>query len=147
MKILYIPVTKKIKEKNFKNYFVCFLYDYSYDFRTHSSFFAYMIHVYFTCDFFFPSTVTGGHDSETTFWAQDTSRNLNKEGKNPMKQSLLGKYGKTMKKKIRIMMMLIVMLILVILESNLTAMFGDFDSQISESDRQVSNSDSHVRQF
>ena len=27
MKILYIPVTKKIKEKNFKNYFVCFLYD------------------------------------------------------------------------------------------------------------------------
>ena len=27
MKILYIPVTKKIKEKNFKNYFKCFLYD------------------------------------------------------------------------------------------------------------------------
>ena len=27
MKILYIPVTKKIKEKNFKNYLKCFLYD------------------------------------------------------------------------------------------------------------------------
>ena len=27
MKILYIPVTKKIKEKNFKNYLICFLYD------------------------------------------------------------------------------------------------------------------------
>ena len=27
MKILYIPVTKKIKEKNFMNYFKCFLYD------------------------------------------------------------------------------------------------------------------------
>ena len=27
MKILYIPVTKKIKEKNFKNYIKCFLYD------------------------------------------------------------------------------------------------------------------------
>ena len=27
MKILYIPVTKKIKEKNFKNYFKCFLFD------------------------------------------------------------------------------------------------------------------------
>ena len=27
MKILYIPVTKKITEKNFKNYFKCFLYD------------------------------------------------------------------------------------------------------------------------
>ena len=26
-KILYVPVTKKIKEKNFKNYFKCFLYD------------------------------------------------------------------------------------------------------------------------
>lgn len=28
MKILYIPVTKKIKEKNFKNYFICFFYDF-----------------------------------------------------------------------------------------------------------------------
>ena len=27
MKILYIPVTKKIKERNFKNYLKCFLYD------------------------------------------------------------------------------------------------------------------------
>ena len=27
MKILYIPATKKITEKNFKNYFKCFLYD------------------------------------------------------------------------------------------------------------------------
>lgn len=27
MKILYIPVTKKIKEKNFKNYLICFLHD------------------------------------------------------------------------------------------------------------------------
>ena len=27
MKILYIPVTKKIKNKNFKNYVICFLYD------------------------------------------------------------------------------------------------------------------------
>ena len=27
MKILYIPVTKKIKEKNFKNYLKCFLFD------------------------------------------------------------------------------------------------------------------------
>ena len=27
MKILYIPVTKKIKEKNFQNYFKCFFYD------------------------------------------------------------------------------------------------------------------------
>ena len=27
MRILYIPVTKKIKEKNFQNYFKCFLYD------------------------------------------------------------------------------------------------------------------------
>jgi|TARA_B110000444_G_C18768235_1_gene561152 hypothetical protein len=27
MKILYIPVSKKINEKNFKNYFKCFLYD------------------------------------------------------------------------------------------------------------------------
>ena len=27
MKILYIPVTKKIKEKNFKNHVICFLYD------------------------------------------------------------------------------------------------------------------------
>jgi hypothetical protein len=27
MKILYIPVTKKIKEKNFKNFIKCFLYD------------------------------------------------------------------------------------------------------------------------
>ena len=28
MKILYIPVTKKIKEKNFKNYLICFIYDF-----------------------------------------------------------------------------------------------------------------------
>jgi hypothetical protein len=27
MKILYIPVTKKIKKRNFQNYFKCFLYD------------------------------------------------------------------------------------------------------------------------
>ena len=27
MKILYIPVTKKITEKNFKNFLICFLYD------------------------------------------------------------------------------------------------------------------------
>jgi len=27
MRIIYIPVTKKITEKNFKNYFKCFLYD------------------------------------------------------------------------------------------------------------------------
>ena len=27
MKILYIPVTKKIKDKNFKNHVICFLYD------------------------------------------------------------------------------------------------------------------------
>ena len=27
MKIIYIPVAKKIKEKNFKNYLICFLYD------------------------------------------------------------------------------------------------------------------------
>ena len=27
MRILYIPVTKKIKEKNFQNYFKCFFYD------------------------------------------------------------------------------------------------------------------------
>ena len=27
MKILYIPITKKIKEKNFKNYIMCLLYD------------------------------------------------------------------------------------------------------------------------
>jgi glycosyltransferase involved in cell wall biosynthesis len=27
MKILYIPVTKKIKEESFKNYIICFLYD------------------------------------------------------------------------------------------------------------------------
>ena len=27
MKIIYIPVTKKIKEKNLKNYIKCFLYD------------------------------------------------------------------------------------------------------------------------
>ena len=27
MKILYIPVTKKITEKNFKSFFICFLYD------------------------------------------------------------------------------------------------------------------------
>jgi len=27
MKILYIPVTKKIKEKNFRNYIICFLHD------------------------------------------------------------------------------------------------------------------------
>ena len=27
MKILYIPVTKKITEKNVKNYLKCFLYD------------------------------------------------------------------------------------------------------------------------
>ena len=27
MKILYIPVTKKIKDKNFKNHIICFLYD------------------------------------------------------------------------------------------------------------------------
>ena len=27
MKILYIPVTKKIKEKNFRSFIVCFFYD------------------------------------------------------------------------------------------------------------------------
>ena len=27
MKILYIPVTKKIKEKNLKNYLICLFYD------------------------------------------------------------------------------------------------------------------------
>ena len=27
MKIIYIPVAKKIKEKNLKNYIKCFLYD------------------------------------------------------------------------------------------------------------------------
>ena len=27
MRIIYIPVTKKIKEKNFKNFLICFLYD------------------------------------------------------------------------------------------------------------------------
>ncbi len=36
MKILYIPVTKKIKEKNFKNYLKCFLYDIKIIFKNFS---------------------------------------------------------------------------------------------------------------
>ena len=36
MKILYIPETKKITEKNFKNYLKCFLYDIYIVFRNFS---------------------------------------------------------------------------------------------------------------